>query len=70
MDVEGVSSTNVVVDEGELSTIEVEEDGCSSFRTIGIDVSSLDVMSCDDTTDDEFISDKIDGLEKDVDEIE
>mmetsp|Transcript_5455 Transcript_5455/g.7887 ORF Transcript_5455/g.7887 Transcript_5455/m.7887 type:complete len:92 (-) Transcript_5455:2196-2471(-) len=71
MDVKGVSSTSVVVDEGEVSTIGVEEDDdCSSFRTIGIDVSSLDVVSCDDTTDDEVISDEVDGLEMDVDEIE
>ena len=63
MDVEGVGSTCVVVDEGELSTIEVEEDGCSSFRTIGIGVSSSYVVSFDDTTGDE-------GLEMDVDEIE
>ena len=69
MDIEGVNSTSVVVDEGELSTIGVEEDGCSLFRTIG--VSSSDVMGFDDVTDDEVISGDVDGLEEmDVDEVE
>ena len=72
LEVEGVDSTRVVVDEGVMSTIEVEEDnGCSSFGSGGIGCSRSDVVSFDGTTGDEVISDEVDGLEIEVvDEIE
>ena len=72
LEVEGVDSTRVVVDEGVMSTIVVEEDnGCSSFGTVGIGCSSSDVVSFDGTTGDEVITDEVDGLEIEVvDEIE
>lgn len=56
-------STVVVVDEGELSTIEVEEDDCSSFWMIGLGVTRSEVVSVDVTTRGEVISDDMDGLE-------
>ena len=69
LEVEGVDSTRVVVDEGVMSTIVVEveeDDGCSSFGTVGIGCSSSDVVSFDGTTGDEVITDEVDGLEIEV----
>ena len=72
LEIEGVDSTGVVVvDKGVMSTIVVEEDsGCSSFGSGGIGCSRSDIVSFDGTTGDEVISDEVDGLEMDVDEIE
>ena len=67
LEVEGVDSTRVVVDEGVMSTIVVEEDdGCRSFGIVGIGCSSSDVVSFDGTTGDEVITDEVDGLEIEV----
>ena len=71
LEVDGINSTRVVVDEGVMSTVVVEEDdGCSSFGTVGIGDSRSDVVSFDGTTGDEVITDEVDGLELDVDGIE